>query len=197
MAQTREHWSERELPRPRHVGTERPADPADGRLAIERLYIRFPALARFLIRVIVALPRSSLRRAILRYGYARGYASSTRRDWDYQRTYVHPDVEVDISGASDWGLDPDRDYRGFDGYVASITPILDAWAPATFEIRDVVDVASDSIVVVFRMHARGVGRGIRLSSDFAHTISYRDGWVVRMGFFSDAAEALASAGLAD
>jgi ketosteroid isomerase-like protein len=107
---------------------------------------------------------------------------------------VHPDVEIDISGARDWGLDPDRDYLGFDGSVASITPILEAWAPAKFEIRDIVDIAPDSIVVVFRMHARGVGDGIRLSSDFAHAISYRDGWVVRMGFFSDAAEALAAAG---
>jgi ketosteroid isomerase-like protein len=195
MAWTQEHPRRRELPR--RTAAKPSGDPAAGRLALERLYIRFPGLARFLIRRVVALPPSGLRRAVLRYGYARGYASSTRRDWEYQRTYVHPDVEVDISGARDWGLDPDRDYRGFDGYVASITPILDAWAPAKFEIRDVVDVARDSIVVVFRMHARGVGEGIRLSSDFAHAISYRDGWIVRMGFFSDAGEALASAGPAE
>ena len=87
-------------------------------------------------RGILALPPSRLRRTLLRYGYARGYASSRRRDWEYQRTYVHPDVEVDVAGAPDWGLDPDRDYRGFDGYVASITPILDAWSVAEFEIRE-------------------------------------------------------------
>ncbi|MDX6667843.1 MAG: hypothetical protein QOK04_1223 [Solirubrobacteraceae bacterium] len=190
MASTPTYRGKRELTR--RLAPELASDPTRDRLAIERLYVRFPALARFLIRCIVAMPPSGLRRAILRYGYARGYASSSRGDWEYQRTYVHPDVEVDISGARDWGLDPDRDYRGFDGYVASITPILEAWAPAKFEIREVLDVAHDSIVVVFRMHARGVGEGIRLSSDFAHAISYRDGWVVRMAFFSDAAEALAS-----
>ena len=170
------------------------SDPAHGRRAMERLYVRFPALARFAIRRLVAMRPSSLRRAMLRYGYARGYASSRRRDWDFQRTYVHPDVAVDISGAPDWGLDPDRDYRGFDGYVASITPILDAWADADFEIREVVDRNRDTIVVVFRMHARGVGRGVRLSSDFAHVLTYDDGWLVRMAFFSDAAQALAPSG---
>jgi ketosteroid isomerase-like protein len=183
---------ERQLPR---RAERRPArDPAAGRRRLERLYIRFPALARVLVRCIVAMPHSGPRRALLRYGYARGYASSRRRDWEFQRAYVHPDVEIDVSGAPDWGLDLDRDHRGFDDYVASITPILDAWAVAKFEIRDVVELVGGGIVVVFRMHARGVGNGVRLSSDFAHVINYDGGWVTRMGFFNDAGEALRSVG---
>jgi ketosteroid isomerase-like protein len=70
---------------------------------------------------------------------------------------------------------------------------LGAWDDFRLEAEDFVD-AGDSVVVPFRVFARGKGSGARVERQWAHVWTLRDGKVVRFEVHLDVRRALEAVG---
>jgi ketosteroid isomerase-like protein len=83
------------------------------------------------------------------------------------------------------------DRGGFRRFMQSF---LSEWEGFTMEALDMVDLG-DKVLVTERQRARGHGSGIEIDQVFYAVWSFRDGFVVRVRWDSDLAEAREAAGL--
>ncbi|MEK6252220.1 MAG: hypothetical protein AABM43_09810 [Actinomycetota bacterium] len=68
----------------------------------------------------------------------------------------------------------------------------ESWRIEDLEIRAV---GEDRTISLFRMVVKGKGSGIDLERLDAAVVDYRDGKIVRIGYYNDQAQALEAAGL--
>jgi ketosteroid isomerase-like protein len=88
-------------------------------------------------------------------------------------------------------------YEGHEGVRRFWRQWLSSWEWVEFEQERYID-AGDQVVVFQRTHARGRTSGVQTDfGDYAQVWTLRDGKVVRVQFYTDRAEALAAAGVAD
>lgn len=85
-------------------------------------------------------------------------------------------------------------YRGPSGHSAAMREWLSAWDDFELEAEGFRD-AGDSVVVPFRVRARGKSSGARVDRRWAHVWTFRHGKVVRFEVHLDIAAALAAVGL--
>jgi ketosteroid isomerase-like protein len=162
----------------------------------QRLFLRFPRLARASSRRILALPpRSRLRRAALLRAARLGLEAYNRRDMNAVGIAYHPEFEY--HPARSWVeagmLEPS--YSGLEGhkrYVASTAEVFGAEVyvmPVEF-----VDLGNH-FVVLANAPMRAQASGIELTEAFALVTTVKDGMIYRIEEHYDHDEALAAAGL--
>ena len=85
-------------------------------------------------------------------------------------------------------------YRGTEGHARAMREWLSAWKDFHIEAEDFID-AGDSVIVPFRVHARGKGSAVEVERRWAHVWTIRNGKAVRFEVHLDRAEALEAVGL--
>jgi ketosteroid isomerase-like protein len=102
------------------------------------------------------------------------------------------DVEIDMSTRV---FNP-QVYRGFDGLGRLLGEIREVWAEWHVVPERFLD-ASDRVVVIETVRARGIGSGLELDTKAAAVWTLRDGRVSRIEYDFDRERALKAAGLAE
>lgn len=166
----------------------------------ERIFVLFPALARFLFSVFSRLPpRSHLRRAWLSRVIRQGCEAANRRDFDL--LFVGFDQEIEFHPAPslvDGHLPPDQIgvHRGHDGYFRMWQGLLEAWDDLKLEPEEAID-CGDWLLVAAQITGHGRYSGIALDIPLFQVINLRRGLVARQRDFADREQALEAAGLSD
>jgi ketosteroid isomerase-like protein len=86
------------------------------------------------------------------------------------------------------------EYNGVDGYLQWIENWASVFSEFSLEAQEFFD-AGDTVVVVFRMIARGAGSGLNVEREDAMVVRMRDAKVSRIDYYNNRAEALDAAGL--
>ena len=174
-----------------------PKAPANrpAREPLVRLAVRFPVLTRILIRALVAVPASRLRTRLWAWGMRIGFTTSDRSDWEFLRTYMHPDAQVDFTRGGGWRLDLDPEYRGPDGYTRWFEAFTEIWSGFNTGELEVVAPPGNRVFVVSHPQAKGVASGIEVGGELSAVFTYDRGWLRRIQGFADRDEALATIGL--
>ena len=162
----------------------------------QRLFLRFPALATAIARLIARLPpRSRLRQTAVWRTARLGVEAYNRRDMDAVGIGYHPEFEY--HPARNWVesglLEPS--YRGLEGhkrYVASTAEVFGA--EVYVKPVELID-AGERAAVLANVPMRAQASGIELTEEFALVSTFEDGMVIRIEEYYDYAEALAAVGL--
>jgi uncharacterized protein len=159
----------------------------------ERIVVRFPALARWLVAVEARLPRQSrLRRAMLIRRIRQGYTAANRRDLDLVLTGIDPGIVYHPSEV--WQFDFDAVYPGHAGYREVWRVLLEAFEDLRLDPEELLDLG-DRVLVTVTMSAHGAGSGAFVSQPLFQLFTLRRGLVVRQDDFQDRGEALEVADL--
>ena len=115
------------------------------------------------------------------------------RDWDGLSDLVTVDFEwfPALPGAVEG-----EGYRGWEEFTAYVRKAEETWEylrAIADEYRDL----GDSVLMLGRMEARGRASGVRVETQLAEIMDFRDGRLVRDRVFLDHDEALRAAGLAE
>jgi len=90
---------------------------------------------------------------------------------------------------------PDAD--GHDSYHDWLGRWNESWETWRVEGLELVPSGEHMVLVLFRMIATGKGSGIELGRDDGLLGEFRDGKIVRLGYYNDQAQALKAAGLTE
>ena len=166
------------------------------RRVLERLFLRSPRLAAVVTGAVFRLrPRSSLRRALIRYGFRLALEAVNRKDHEAAFVLAPPDFES-ITPPEFVGLGFDPVYRGRDGRVH----LQRQWEAELGEFEndpeEIID-AGDRLLLLGRMRGTGRGSGASFDSEIAYLLTLSGGRIIREQVFRSHAEALEAAGLRD
>ncbi len=115
------------------------------------------------------------------------------RDPESALALIHPDVEVDMTGAKASRLDIGSD-RGHAGLARVISAFTSAWEGLRWEPEVFID-AGDIVIVWLRAFARGRESGVPVDTRFVSVYTLRDGLVVSWRGYDTLAAAAESAGV--
>jgi ketosteroid isomerase-like protein len=160
----------------------------------ERLFILLPSIYRlFADRVMRLSPGSRIRRLMLTRLVRRGYAASSRRDFEVLLLGLDPGIEyhpsVDLTPP-----DMESVSYGHDGYLKVWRGWLDAFEDIRLEPEELLDLG-DKLLVTIRTRGHGSGSGVAVGREQFQLFHLRRGLVVWQQDFSDRSEALEAAGL--
>jgi ketosteroid isomerase-like protein len=110
-----------------------------------------------------------------------------RGDYEAAAAELDPNVEID-----DTDIPESTGADSFYAWLARWDESWESWRIEDLEIRPVGD---DRTISLFKMIVRGKGSGIELARDDAALAEFRDGKIVRIGYYNDQAQALEAAGL--
>jgi ketosteroid isomerase-like protein len=102
---------------------------------------------------------------------------------------VHEEVEVHDHDTPDQGA-----YRGHAGVERWLRDWSDAWAEWNIEPQEFID-TDDIVVVVVRMHAKGLGSGVELDRQDALVYRFRDDKIASVDYYNSKEQAFGAAGL--
>ena len=86
---------------------------------------------------------------------------------------------------------------GLDEMARTMKEWIEAWEQVTCVAEQLIDAREDQVVVLAEWRGRGKASGVSTTWPFGAVYTLRDGRVVRVDEFTDRAEALEAAGLAD
>ena len=110
---------------------------------------------------------------------------------DYKTAAAELDLELEID-------DTDiPESTGTDSFYAWLARWDQAWEDWRIEDVQIRPVGADCTISLFKMIVRGKGSGIELARDDAVLAEFRDGKIVRIGYYNDQAQALKAAGLSE
>ena len=120
------------------------------------------------------------------------YDALNDRDWDRFAEVCDPECEL---RGTVGGLEEDRLMRGVEG-IKRVTEQEDTevWDYHLIELQKLIDVG-EQVVVIQREYQRGKSSGVEVVVDIAVVHDVRDGRVVRVQPYMDAADALKAVGL--
>jgi ketosteroid isomerase-like protein len=98
-------------------------------------------------------------------------------------------IEIHDHDAPDQGA-----YRGHAGVERWLRDWGEAWAEWSIETEEFID-AGDAVIVVIRMHAKGMGSGVELDRQDALVYRFRDDKIVRTDYYNSKEQALEAAGV--
>ena len=110
-----------------------------------------------------------------------------RSDYAAAATELSPDFEVDDTDIPE--------STGADSLTTWLARWDEIWESWRIEDLDIQAVGADRTISFFTMIARGKGSGIELTREDATVADYRDGKLVRLGYYNDQAQAREAAGL--
>ena len=117
------------------------------------------------------------------------YEGAGRGDWTRLLESLDPEVEWHNP---DNAIEPGV-RQGKDSFKVGLERFLES---VEVEIERIA-VAGDQVVVLLRMEGQGRASGIPLNQSFGHVIEMRNGKLIRFAWFTEQAEALEAAGLAE
>ena len=112
-----------------------------------------------------------------------------RKDYAAAATELGPKLEIDDTDIPE--------STGADSFYAWLARWDAAWETWRLEDLEIRPVGKDRTISLFKMIARGKGSGIELARDDAVLAEFRDGKIVRIGYYNDQAQALEAAGLSE
>lgn len=161
----------------------------------ERLALRFPRPAAFLVRGVQRLPaRSRLRQGLIRYVIRQGVEALNRGDFDAVFGFYDRDCEFTVPPSfRSLGLE------GTNGRSARISfqrLWVAEWVEFRFEPEEIVDLGDGHrLLLSGRIKGSGLSSGAAFGSEWAALLTVSAGWVAREQVFFDHAEARQAAGL--
>ena len=99
------------------------------------------------------------------------------------------EIEVHDHDTPDQGV-----YQGRAGVERWLRDWGDAWAEWSFEPEEFID-AGDTVIVVIRMRAKGMGSGVELDRQDALVYRFRDDKILRTDYYNSKEQALEAAGV--
>jgi ketosteroid isomerase-like protein len=117
----------------------------------------------------------------------RALEAVARRDYQAVVADIHPEVEID-----DTDIPESTGTDSFLEWVERWDVAFKSWRFEDVEIRAAGD---EQVIALFQMVATGKESGIELSRPDAVVASFRDGNVVKVGYYNDQAVALQAVGL--
>jgi ketosteroid isomerase-like protein len=102
---------------------------------------------------------------------------------------LSPSVEIDDTDIPE--------STGADSFYAWMARWDEAWENWRIEELEIRSVGEDRTISLFKMIVRGKGSGIELARDDAVLSEFRDGKIVRTGYYNDQPQALEAAGLSE
>ena len=112
-----------------------------------------------------------------------------RKDYAAAATELGPKLEIDDTDIPE--------STGADSFYAWLARWDAAWETWRLEDLEIRPVGKDRTISLFKMIARGKGSGIELARDDAVLAEFRDGKIVRIGYYNDQAQAVEAAGLSE
>jgi ketosteroid isomerase-like protein len=122
--------------------------------------------------------------ALMKRFYER-FLTTGELPWDM----VDEGVEIHDHDTPDQGA-----YRGRAGAERWLRDWGDAWAEWNIEPEEFID-AGKAVIVVIRMHAKGLGSGVALDRQDALVYRFRDDKIVRTDYYNSKEQALEAAGI--
>jgi ketosteroid isomerase-like protein len=173
------------------VRSPSPRRPIDARLAVRApaWFGRLPAPVRRLP------PGSWLRRQVLARATRLIYEGLNRGDPEVLLARCRPEVEIHTARVGG-GLDLDEVYRGREGLARLTDDWSNAWEEFRWEPFDLIDLG-DRLLILARQIGRGMESGVEVELPHATVVTFdQRGWVVRVQFYWDWAEAKRMVGIA-
>jgi ketosteroid isomerase-like protein len=112
-----------------------------------------------------------------------------RKDYAAAATELGPKLEIDDTDIPE--------STGADSFYAWLARWDEAWETWRLEDLEIRPVGEDRTISLFKMIVRGKGSGIELARDDAVLAEFRDGKIVRIGYYNDQPQAVAAAGLSE
>jgi ketosteroid isomerase-like protein len=122
--------------------------------------------------------------ALIKWFYER-WLTTGELPWDM----LDEGIEVHDHDTPDQGA-----YRGHAGVERWLRDWGDAWAEYSFEPEEFID-AGNAVVVVIRMHAKGMGSGVELDRQDAVVYLFRDDKILSTDYYNSKQQALEAAGV--
>jgi ketosteroid isomerase-like protein len=169
---------------------------ASERDALDRLLVRFPALAGLISRGLHRMrPGSPLRRRLVNLQVERAFAAMARSDVELLLLSYEPDVEVWMRGMSGVGISDC--YRGHEGIRALYADLDDAFADWRWTVRGLAD-GGDRVAVRTDFVGYGRGSGVKTTVNDGGTAVRLSGrgvvrwqeWFVEQSGWNKAVEAV-------
>jgi ketosteroid isomerase-like protein len=113
--------------------------------------------------------------------------ASGRQDYQAVLADLHPEVEID-----DTDIPESTGADSFLEWLARWDQVWESWRIEDLEVRAAGD---DQAIALFTMAAKGKGSGVELTRPDALVASFRGGKAVKLGYYSDQAQALEAVGL--
>lgn len=110
-----------------------------------------------------------------------------RRDYEAAASELGPGFEID-----DTDIPESTGADSFHAWIARWDESWESWRIEDLEIRPA---GEERTVALFKMVVKGKGSGIELARDDATLTEFRDGKIIRIGYYNDQAQALEAAGL--
>jgi ketosteroid isomerase-like protein len=107
-------------------------------------------------------------------------------DYEAAAAELGPTIEIDDTDIPE--------STGSDSFYAWLARWDAAWDEWRIEDLDIRPVGDDRTVNLFKMIVRGKGSQIELVRDDATVVEFRDGKIVRIGYYNDQGQALEAAG---
>jgi len=112
-----------------------------------------------------------------------------RGDYEAAAHEVDPELEID-----DTDIPESTGADSFRVWIGRWDESWESWRIEDLEVRPAGD---DCTVSLFKRIVRGKGSGIELTREDATLAEFRDGRIVRIGYYNNQAQALAAAGLGE
>jgi ketosteroid isomerase-like protein len=166
----------------------------------ERIFVRFPALARVSFSVWSNLPPGSrLRRAWLSRIVRQGSEAANRRDFELLFLGFDPEIELELPESLAGGyVPPDLVgvHRGHNGYRRMWAGLMDVWEDLRLEPEEAIDLG-DRLLLAGRVKGHARLSGIPIDQPLFQLFTLRRGLVIRQRDFAERSQAIEAAGLSE
>jgi ketosteroid isomerase-like protein len=123
----------------------------------------------------------------------RGYAATSRGDYELSLIGYDPDVELHMTDSAMVSDDLVGVHRGHDGWRHLVGALVEVW-DFKWQPEEAID-CGDQILVSLRLETRGRGSGIPITHRTFDVITWRNGLVIRQEVFGKREQALEAVGL--
>ena len=106
--------------------------------------------------------------------------------------FLDPDVEFE---PPDEALEHRGSFKGHDAVRERWDVLFEPFSDVRIDAEEFLEADEETIVVVFRIHARGKASGVPVEMQLAHVLTVRDGRAVRLKAYLDPDEAKRATGL--
>ena len=100
--------------------------------------------------------------------------------------FLHPEIEFE---PPEEALERRGSFKGHAAVRERWDVLLEPFADVRIEPEEFVEANDETVVAVFRIHARGRASGVPVEMRLAHVLTIRDGKAVRMKAYLDPEEA--------
>jgi ketosteroid isomerase-like protein len=167
---------------------ERAREAATARVLAERLGLRYPRTRRVLSATAMRIPRSRLKRRLMRRVFRWSNEALSRGDLESAFATLSPDVEYNLSHQfPEAGL-----LHGRDALIEFWETNFEDWTEIRVEQLELVELDDQQVLDTGVVRGRGRTSGIEVSFEYTRLLKLEHGLVVRVDNYVDKGQALAA-----